>query len=172
MEQASEASIAKRSAAEQVSGVSGASEQTQRATEWFVKNAIVCDQKRPFKDTTYSNQFQFHYPQLITTCIESQPLCHLFRSILSSLKKGLSAGRSVSLSICSKKFLLRGFLSIPSFLFGQRPQSGQSPVENKGTFVHSSICPFSCLSICSFTPPLSGLSGFSGLRGPLQPNGP
>ena len=69
----------------------------------------------------------------------------------------MSAGRSVSLSICSKKFLLRGFLSIPSFLFGQRPQSGRSPVENKGTFVHSSICPFFCLSICSFTPPIRPL---------------
>ena len=35
-----------RSAAEWVSGVSGASEQTERATEWTVKNAIICNKTR------------------------------------------------------------------------------------------------------------------------------
>ena len=38
---ASEVGVAKR--AEGVSGVSGASVQTSRATEWPVKNTIVCD---------------------------------------------------------------------------------------------------------------------------------
>ena len=43
MERASEASASKWSAAERVSGVSGASERTKRATEWPFQNAIVFD---------------------------------------------------------------------------------------------------------------------------------
>ena len=40
---ASEASVAMQIAAERVSGVNGVSKQKQRANEWPVKNAIVCD---------------------------------------------------------------------------------------------------------------------------------
>ena len=53
----SEASVAKRCAAEQVSGVGGASQRTLRATEWPVQNAIVSDKKRPLAATANGNGF-------------------------------------------------------------------------------------------------------------------
>ena len=45
----SEASIIKWSAEELVSGLSGASERTKRATEWPVKNVIVTSRNRPYR---------------------------------------------------------------------------------------------------------------------------
>ena len=58
MERASEAEHCRVLWSKYVSNVSCASKQTQRATEWPVKNATVCDQKR--------SQFRLIvYPQLL-----------------------------------------------------------------------------------------------------------
>ena len=57
MERASKASVAMRSAAERVSGVSGASERTKRATEWPFQNAIVKSRNRPLFQSDWKNPF-------------------------------------------------------------------------------------------------------------------
>ena len=101
MERASKESVAKQSTAEQVSGVSGTSEQTWRATKWPIKNAIVKSRNRLLE--AEDPVIQPFIVQIVSIAVSKSDYHHLeydfpryptfSRSLLKAISNTLLSGR-------------------------------------------------------------------------------